>query len=522
MFGKINLSAIILLILTLLLGSVTVTVWAEEEYLTNLSESGDLRVIFDFDREKPDVTFISPDGARISEGNSNLQSRSGDKWASYLITNAQAGEWRVDYNPKSNTEVTYDVIESIDNIAIQYFKINQINGNTANVSFKADIPKGGTFNYEISCANEILEEETAGAIYSSSANCGEDVTVDVSMDRISTGSSYRLILYVTMDEETLFDQMYTDSFSYTNPNSPEALGQYKVYFDKKSELVTLDWQETENVNSNEFLLEVKNQDGKIVYVDSVQDVLRENFTYQAGDKILTVSLMQKVGGLWSLPNTKTVNVDSKYSVSILTPEITHDAIGQIECKTDTKAEVFLEMTLDAQDENAEKITQNYTINGNEKINFTLGETHTNISVSMLAPDGIYYVDSMDIYVDKSAPFINLYENYDQISVNSSKIKIVGETASGSVLKINGTEFPVNANGEFNAEISLKYGENKITISSTDKNGNSAERTVVVNRIKNQALDLSGKGIISLVIGLGGTVALIILALILFKGKRKGV
>ncbi|MBQ8808235.1 MAG: hypothetical protein IJZ81_02885 [Clostridia bacterium] len=523
MKSKKSLIAIFIIIV---LAFSSFCVSAEEKVLTTLSTSGDLRVMFQFDKEEPSITFISPSNERLSKGHKRLKNSSGNGWCTYLIENAQAGQWKMEYDKKSNSTVSYNIIESIENIALQYFKFEKMQDTFAKVSFRADYTPGGTYSYEIFLLGEGANENSrTNTIKSGSAICGEDVKTEVNLHSYSSGQ-YKLGLYVSMDNERLFDQAYTDVFSYTNPNSPKELSDFEVHLNKRASHITLNWENAENLSGSSYLVKVKNKKGEEIYSNEV-DTLTDKFAFLPEDKELSISLYQKIGGIFSNPNTKKVKLNSKHSVKILSEEVTNSSVGQIECKTNSKATVHLEMAaekelLQKRDENPDEVViKDIDIKKNALIDYNLTNTTNYIFVSMLASDGIYYEDALDIYFDYSAPYITLYEDIGKINVDTSKFVLIGETNIGSVFKINDKEYPLDENGGFTAELKLKLGKNVFKITSQDKSGNISERTVIIKRVNKALLGIPNNGFTGIIIGLIISAVIIAISVIFIKRRKAG-
>ena len=69
----------------------------------NLDHQEDMAVTFYFDVEEPDVIFIAPDGTEISSG--ELPSDREDGAVCYYIGGAVPGQWRINYDKKSNAKL---------------------------------------------------------------------------------------------------------------------------------------------------------------------------------------------------------------------------------------------------------------------------------------------------------------------------------------------------------------------------------------------------------------------------------
>ena len=72
-------------------------------------------VLIQWDREKPDVTLISPDNKSydvFTDGDDVLTVD--DKVASYIIRNAKSGQWQVNYDKKSNSSLNVAYSEYLE------------------------------------------------------------------------------------------------------------------------------------------------------------------------------------------------------------------------------------------------------------------------------------------------------------------------------------------------------------------------------------------------------------------------
>lgn len=504
-------------------------VYADTKEIVELKKAGEFRVIFEYDKEKPDITFISPAGEKLREGMNNVTCKSGDGWVTYLIQNAQVGKWKLDYDKKSNQIVRYHVLESIDNIAIQYFEMEDIKENKAFVRFKVGYPEGGTYKYEISVIGvESFYDGKDIKIFSGNAKIGEEVEREINLSKISTGENYKLRLSVEMKDGELFDEQSTKAFSYKNPNEVDAISDYEVHLNRRNQTITLDWSSAKQGNAYE--IQVTNKEGKKLFQDTTSEK-RVIFPYTSEDKEMTAFISQKVGGRVSAPKEKKFQIDSEYGVEILNTDITSSSTGQIECKNDGKTKVKIwtgEEEIRGNEKEIEKDENidigEVEIEGNQVIDFPLNEVYTYIAVSMLAADGIYYDDSLMIYRDNIAPTIKLYENLDGATVKTASVCLVGETVSGAKLLLNEKEQSISEGGQFKVNVSLNYGENKIKLTAQDIAGNISEKLVTIHRVRDKKLspkNIRWQDFIALFIALGVSVIIIIISLIFFKSKDGG-
>lgn len=82
-----------------------------------------------------------------------------------------------------------------------------------------------------------------------------------------------------------------------------------------------------------------------------------------------------------------------------------------------------------------------------------------------------------------APFLEVSEPQDQLSVASTTIYVSGRTDPESKVSINNQEIQVDLSGRFSQEIQLTDSSNTIVVTATSKSGKEAriERTVFLKR-----------------------------------------
>lgn len=78
--------------------------------VTTMAEN-DLVVNFTFDKEIVDIIFISPSGKKLAIGDDGVAYADGDRWRTYRISDAEVGEWSVEYNLGENEFIDYSIID---------------------------------------------------------------------------------------------------------------------------------------------------------------------------------------------------------------------------------------------------------------------------------------------------------------------------------------------------------------------------------------------------------------------------
>ena len=68
---------------------------------------------------------------------------------------------------------------------------------------------------------------------------------------------------------------------------------------------------------------------------------------------------------------------------------------------------------------------------------------------------------------------------DKATVTKDRFTVEGKSEAGSKVSVNGEQVTPSADGSFSVEVSLKAGNNKITVQATDTAGNTDSKTVDV-------------------------------------------
>lgn len=84
---------------------------AKQVVLVTTTKENDLVVNFIFDKEIVDIIFISPSGERLAIGDDGVAFADGDRWRTYRISDAEVGDWSIEYDLGENEFIDYSIIE---------------------------------------------------------------------------------------------------------------------------------------------------------------------------------------------------------------------------------------------------------------------------------------------------------------------------------------------------------------------------------------------------------------------------
>lgn len=109
------------------------------------------------------------------------------------------------------------------------------------------------------------------------------------------------------------------------------------------------------------------------------------------------------------------------------------------------------------------------------------ETNNEILIKALNKENKIVKESKKylVYYKKNKPKLEISQPEDNKKIDQSSVIIKGKTDKETIIKINDYPVVVDALGEFEHEVNLNEGENKIKIQATDIAGNQEEKTLTV-------------------------------------------
>lgn len=485
----------------------------EEKDFIYQDEAGDLAVVFRYEGQQPDITFISPSGKEYTAGvnpEAEIVAEHGDGFSSYKIPNAEAGQWKIRLDRKDNGEIKFSVIDDVDGIAIQSFEILEIVDETAKVRFDVSMGEGDIVTYDYVISAIAGEDESAKKeLCSGRADTGLPVDLDVYMNLSSYGD-YRLLLEVTYtDGLEMFHSMTTDSFKYTNPNTPEAMEDFVAYVYADKNMVRLDW-EGYAPRCDEFNVIVigDGDDEEPVFTGTVTDRFT-SFYYKKDVKELEITIYYKDDGVLSEPVSKKIDLADGESLNVLTDEVTGDS--QVKLSYATEDETTLNVKLNEEE-------GQYTIKDSDEILFGLSQGVNNIEASFLGEDNIYYCVKEEIYYSTISPTITFYEDFNGKTFKDDEVTIYGKVENGKVLYINDEEVKLDESGEFSYVVELEEGDNSVVVTATSETDISTTKSMNIILKETGVVSKEGGSILPTVIIVIAVLVLIILSFMLI-GKK---
>lgn len=454
--------------------AIQITVHAEtkQSEIVTLNKQGDLTVMFTFDKENVDITFISPSGEKFTSNSDAVETAQGDLWSTYRIKDAEPGKWSVEYDLGANSEIEYSVIEDDYGLWIQYLYVEKGNGEELDLKFQADFEREDIYyTYEI-YAVSTSDSNDACKLTNGNARANEEKSLKVNLRTLSSDEYVlRLNTYYNDNGVELFDTVISETFRFDNPNEQSAIEDYKVKVDCYNHICTVDWSEFSNRSQDGYKLIVV-ADGETIYTSEFDNDVKDNSVlFSEGTKELEIKLAYKVNGIWSKYNTKNIPFEQEFLIN-KTGEITNSAQIELQYKVEKERLLYVRIN----DEEG-----NYKVKDSGVLSYDLKESGNEIYAELELDAQVYFVVDTNVYYDTTPPTIVLYDNLDGKNFYTDSVTILGKMSGGNLLKIADNIVEVDDNGNFSYKVNLSLGENVIEIAAEDANGNLASKLLTLYR-----------------------------------------
>lgn len=455
------------------------TAFGEEQSreLMVLPRQAHIVVSIGYETEMPDITLISPDGTAYSEAAGNVRVEHGENTAFYFLPDALAGQWLIRFDKKSNPAITADYAEYTPDLTIDSLVLKGVSGSQAEISFHTSYAKDVTYNYVVYAVLLDENRNVTGQkeLDHGTARTGQDENRRISLSSLSSYENYYLELEVYLKEYGLetYDTRITDqNFGYVNEHQPEAIGAVKVEIDPAKLLFTMDWSDYK-VSCDQYLAAfytAASPDTPLSYQSVESGYNSVIFDLPSDVHAMTVELTYIRNGVASTPYRRQIDWEKGLALSIDTPENTNSAQAVISYETDAQRNAVISVN---------ETSQQVVLTGSDSISIQLEEFSNEVSVRCALDDMTDVIYRKSIYSDRIAPVLRFYEKVDAISVEEDHFLLTGETEPGCKLTVNGTEYPMNEDGSFLADLPLEKDENVFSVISTDPAGNQSAQNVTI-------------------------------------------
>ena len=455
------------------------TTFGEEQSreLMVLPRQAHIVVSIGYETEMPDITLISPDGTAYSEAAGNVRVEHGENTAFYFLPDALAGQWLIRFDKKSNPAITADYAEYTPDLTIDSLVLKGVSDSQAEISFHTSYAKDVTYNYVVYAVLLDENRNVTGQkeLDHGTARTGQDENRRISLSSLSSYENYYLELEVYLKEYGLetYDTRITDqNFGYVNEHQPEAMSGVKVEIDPAKLLFTMDWSDYK-VSCDQYLAAfytAASPDTPVSYQSVESGYNSVVFDLPSDVHVVTVELTYSRNGVASTPYRRQIDWEKGLTLSIDTPENTNSAQAVITYETEAQRNAVISVN---------EASQQVVLTGSDSISVQLEEFSNEVSVRCALDDMTDVIYRKSIYSDRIAPVLRFYEKVDAISVEEDHFLLTGETEPGCKLTVNGTEYPMNEDGSFLADLPLEKDENVFSVISTDPAGNQSAQNVTI-------------------------------------------
>lgn len=505
-----------LLLWVLLSAAFTIRARAETESarIAEMPGGQDLTVMFSFDRENVDITFISPSGSRISRGDEGLELAEGELWSTYRVSGAEKGVWQVEFDRGANSEIQYSVLEEAGGLWIQYVRADGREGEELRVSFRTDCESGDIrYSYELWAVNG-EDGSLTDMLSAGSAQANRDETVTAPLGSLNSGR-YTLRLEVSSREgdAELFDSMTGEEFEFVNEDLPGAMEGGRVYLDMGNHTCRLDWKDWADYGDKAYRVIVSGAAGEIYRADLESSVTDTAVVYTVDETVLKISLSCRRKSLWSEPLVWELDLRNGEALRAPGEEVTGRAQASVEYAVSEKRTLRLSV-------NGEE--GEFLLEGSGLLGVSLQPGQNQIYGEFEGENGVVYVLDRLFYYDALPPEILLYDNLDGKTFYEAYVDIIGAVSGGS-LTVNGEEAALGEQGGFCYRLALSPGENVAELKAVDGNGNVSMQVLTLYRESGFAGGKAGRALrefLPLMGALGASLLVILLAFLFMRKKER--
>lgn len=456
---------------------------AETAALATIETAGDYTVIVGYDTEKPKVVFIDPNNKQYNSDKMFAEIIEAEKATYYYISNAAAGDWRMEYDKGANSEISVDVVPWHKGISAQSltFETEMREGEHIpylNIKLLSDYGERSyryTLSAVITDANGVMTNQIFLA--DGGASGGQEAAFTVHPNRLPDGE-YHLFAEVYAEDASgteVRDSILTEgTFRISGNTTIERTSCLKITCDTTDGMVTAAFNAKDlRLNVEEYALMIL-QGGKQLAAKTSQDAAFEEQAIvdpDGGDITVQVNGKDRSGSYrtWS----KTFSPKFPFSLSIETPAVTNELNAVIAFDAGEKTyagQIALEGA-----------SKNVQFSGKNKAQVSLQSMSVNELEIRVADQDVLFLVHQRISVDTVPPLIDIFGATDNMVVSGSKITFVGMTDAGAALSCNGEKLSPDPDGSFTVEKSVDSDGSDFKFEASDEAGNVSVRVIHVAR-----------------------------------------
>ncbi|MDE7297270.1 MAG: hypothetical protein K2N94_00390 [Lachnospiraceae bacterium] len=482
--GMMRLIAVLYAAALTVHGAAPATVRAAEQTadIFYLTEAANMAVTIYYDVEKPEISFVAPNGTVYSEA--DLTFEAGEGAVCYYIPNAMTGQWRMNYDKGPNGELDVNWAPYVNAIRIEEFTFTPVaeGDQRTEAAFRVTGAVEGRYHYAIYAIVTDADGSISGRkeLAQGSGTLNRTETVRVRLSELLTYDRYRLYLEVWRDDHGLeaSDAAAADgTFSIVSPDAAGPIEDIYAEIDLTENILTVDWSAFA-VRCDEYVIGIFDaaDDGEPLYANSFSsDITQTAVSIPAGVRRLRAELTYIRNGRVSRTLKKEIPAAGS-------AEFTVRASGTI-----SQTQTLIGYTVPG------KITAVVAVNGEEQqislsgtgdFSVNLEDFDNEIRISYSDTDeNTVYVMNFSVSVDMIAPILLLPENDVTLFVEADTFELAGATEADCTVTVNGAAAELNADGTFLYSLTLAEGDNEFIVNSRDSAGNVASQLIIIHRLE---------------------------------------
>ncbi len=454
---RLRKSFFMMLISIYCLLSASCIAYAEEKEasLFTLWQAQDVTVTITYGVDDVSFTLISPSGQLITKDTDeeNITVFHGSTSTLVFLGQAEPGEWKIRYDKGSNESIGVSADVQDTSFFITEYQAGALTNGKIPVNFVVSANSDIIYDYRISLTAD-TQSLNGKELARGRGRVGEPVSLEVDLTDANTYDEYYLLLYVSYDlnGSEIFDYSYSDSFAYTNPNTPAAMENVDIIIDQDRHMLDVNWKEYFPGSAKSVYLAAYIGEECISSGEYLKDSgYSTRIPFEAGDKVrLEISYKDRKGMVSEILKKE---VDTATEILIL-PESgkVNSDMWTFEYKGADDTEVLFKVN-----------DQEYTIilNGDGSKYITLPESRNNIAIRYRDKNGNLHEHYRVANISNELPVIELLRQVDGVTTEENVIMVSGRTNTDT-LTINGQSIEVQ-NGEFVHSCSLQDGKNEIVL-----------------------------------------------------------
>ena len=442
---------------------------------TDLAENEEFLVCIEGENTRPIVKFVSPTEEIFdtAEERPDTKISVGKQMLYYYIENAEKGHWQIIYDKLDNSEIMVTLEQPTSPLVVKYVNVleSEIYGNRVPVDFYAEYKDSRSINYTIYVSSN--EESRGKEIDHGSCWTNENVRVNADLGSVSSYSDYRIYVYVWFNDDgvDIFEGMYSQPFSYTNPEQKDFTTPVKAVIKPNEFSADLNWEPQYGYTYIVSIFEDGNTEPD--YYDEITDtnVTSHSFSYSPDAGKIELRIAEKYGnGNYSTEKVFKCDLSSLPGVEFDKAQATNKRYVSLHYKGFTEKN---RVEIEVNEERRETIL--YTQQEGD-LEVEINQEINNVKVLYYLADDFVVEFAKEIYFNNTAPHIYMMNDYSNVKTDKDTIELSGTVQGADKVLVDGNEIALESDGSFTYKAELKSGENVITIEAYDVLGNGSVYT----------------------------------------------